>query len=261
MDIDKLLDFISKATEATDALAAATDAVRKELQEAEYTARDIIDSYFDDLKEKQQKISADAAELRAKRSALEERTAGLSSALIAARVTGDTRELQEIQDEISSIEIEKAAIDAELQLLSNTPMPGDTGIYEAAIEADEECKNEINASAEFYTVLYSTAKEQLRIWERLQNAALYRTHYPGDIGYLHGWSSGESRMQKMKEHHAGQLDALKGEDRQPGPPTFTGQNLQTNTYTFGALDPRNEDVNKKGTGKDFSKPRGLSDPE
>ena len=233
MEMEKILDIISKAVDAVDSVVKAEESVKAEKLEAERTARDIIEGYFKDLNEKRRKISADSDELREKLTGLDAKAEALTSSLIAARVTGDNAELQELQAEINKIEIDKAAIETELRLLSNAAMPDNSEVYDAAIEADAEVQKIFIAAEEFYTMLVNVAEDQIRIWEALKSASINRKRFPHDVGYRRGWSTGESRFQKMIDHHEGKSDALQGSDVQPVKMEFAGQNMQTAAYTFG----------------------------
>ena len=126
-----------------------------------------VDSYFSDRKEKKAAIADRIEEREDQKAEWEERVDGYGPRLANATISGNSADLGVIQQELTSLESQKAAIAAQIGLLSGVAVAGDEALFN---EADEKAR----ALAAFWTetqadlsALSAFASEQVNAWSQV----------------------------------------------------------------------------------------------
>lgn len=127
----------------------------------------VINDYFNSRKEKEAAIAARIGELEDQRAELEERVDGYGPRLAEATISGNSAALGVIQTELEGLESKKAAISAQIGLLTGVAVSGDEGLFH---EADEKAR----ALAALWTetqgdlsALSAFASEQVTAWSQV----------------------------------------------------------------------------------------------
>lgn len=131
-----------------------------------------VNAYFNNRKEKEAAIADRIEELEDQKAELEERVDGYGPRLANATISGNSADLETIQAELTSLEAEKSAINAQITLLSGVSVAGDEALFN---EADEKAR----ALAAFWTEtqgdlssLSAFANEQVTLWSQVGRVAL-----------------------------------------------------------------------------------------
>lgn len=140
-------------------------------------AQAAYDAYFADVRQREAKIRQKVEALVQERDALSEKARAMRPALVAATVEGDTDTVSRIQGDMADIEAQKAALTAQIELLSDAKVPGSKELFQAA---DSKLK-ELRVANERYRAavkaINNFAGEQLELWERIEDdTAPYTKH-------------------------------------------------------------------------------------
>lgn len=126
-----------------------------------------VTSYFSDRKEKEKAIAARIEELKDQQEDLEAKVAEYGPRLAEATISGNSAALGVIQTELANLEAQKAAVGAQIGLLSGVAVSGEEALFN---EADEKAR----ALAAFWTetqadlsALSAFASEQVTAWSQV----------------------------------------------------------------------------------------------
>lgn len=126
-----------------------------------------VNAYFNNRKEKEAAIADRIEELEDQKAELEERVDGYGPRLANATISGNSADLGVIQTELANLEAQKAAVGAQIGLLSGVAVSGDEALFN---EADEKAR----ALAAFWTetqadlsALSAFASEQVTAWSQV----------------------------------------------------------------------------------------------
>ena len=97
-----------------------------------------INGYFADREKRQKAISDRIEALKNQREALEAEVAAIGPRLAAATISGDVNTLEQIQSRLTDLEAQKAAISAQIELLSGVSVAGDKELFG---KADEKARS------------------------------------------------------------------------------------------------------------------------
>ena len=153
--------------------------LRQENQAITAEAQAAYDAYFADVRQREARIRQRVEALGQERDVLSEKIRTMRPALVAATVEGDTGTVSRIQGDMADIEAQKAALTAQIELLSDAKVPGSKELFQAA---DSKLK-ELRAANERYRVavgaIHDFAGEQLELWERIEDDTAPSTKYSG----------------------------------------------------------------------------------
>lgn len=127
----------------------------------------VVNAYFSDKQAKAAAITARIEELKDQQEDLEAKVAEYGPRLANATISGNSAALGVIQTELEGLESKKAAISAQIGLLSGVAVSGDEALFN---EADEKAR----ALAAFWTetqadlsALSAFASEQVTAWSQV----------------------------------------------------------------------------------------------
>ena len=171
-------EILKKAKEhGAEAVRSVLEELRQENQAITAEARAAYDAYFADVRQRKAKIRQRAEALGQERDTLSEKILAMRPALVAATVEGNTDMVSRIQSDMADIEAQKAALTTQIELLSDAKVPGSKELFQAADSRLEE----LRAANERYRAAVGTihdfAREQLELWERIEDDAAPYTKY------------------------------------------------------------------------------------
>ena len=139
------------------------DALKRQINETVQA----VNSYFSNKQEKAAAITDRIEELKDQQEDLEAKVAEYGPRLAEATISGNSAALGVIQTELEGLESKKAAISAQIGLLSGVAVSGDEGLFH---EADENAR----ALAALWTetqgdlsALSAFASEQVNAWSQV----------------------------------------------------------------------------------------------
>ena len=126
-----------------------------------------VNSYFSDKRAKAEAIADRIEELEEQKAEMEAKVDGYGPRLAEATISGNSAALGIIQQELTSLESQKAAIAAQIGLLSGVSVTGDKALFN---EADEKAR----ALDRFWTetladlsALSAFANSQITLWSQV----------------------------------------------------------------------------------------------
>lgn len=136
-------------------------------------------AYFADVRQREVKIRQKVEALGQERDALSEKIRTMRSALVAAAAEGDTGTVSRIQGDMADIEAQKAALTAQIELLSDAKVPGSKELFQAADSKLEELRAANERYRAAVGAIHDFAREQLELWERIEDDTAPMAKYSG----------------------------------------------------------------------------------
>lgn len=175
MDVQKVLDQASEHGIA--AISAAVETLRQQGQQAEREADAAYQAYFSDVEEREGKVKRRLADLAQQEEEIKRKITAMQPGLVNATVSGDSDAFSRIQEDLTSLEAQRAAVATQMQFLSSAPLPGNLELYKAAEAQSEvydkaiaQCRSELESIQEF-------VRDQVEAWDKLKDDLRYITFY------------------------------------------------------------------------------------
>lgn len=130
-----------------------------------------VNAYFDSRRKSETAIASRVEELKEQEAALEAKVAGYGPRLAEATISGNSAALGVIQTELESLESKKAAISAQIELLSGVSVAGDEGLF---TEADEKARDLAAFWSEVQidlSTLSAFADGQIAVWAKVAKSS------------------------------------------------------------------------------------------
>lgn len=126
-----------------------------------------INAYFADKKAKEAAIASRIEIMKDQKTELEARVADYGPQLAAATISGNAVALESIQAELTSLEAQKAAISAQINLLSGVSVAGDEALFREADEKAQALDAFWADTQQNLTELSSFANNQITLWRKV----------------------------------------------------------------------------------------------
>lgn len=190
MEIQKILDQANE--QGIVAISAAVEKLKQRRQQSEREADAAYQAYFSDVEEREVKVKRRLDDLAQQEAGIKAKISTMQPGLVNATVSGDTDTFNRIQDELASLEAQRAAVATQMQLLSSAQLPGSLALYkatEAQYDALEETLKQLQSE---FNRIRDFVREQAKAWDRLSDDLRYITfHIPGGV---------HTNMVKVDEH-------------------------------------------------------------
>lgn len=145
------------------------DMLGMEIQTAVNDTVTALNAYFDDVKGKQRAISERVDALREEHADLEAEISAFGPKLAQATISGDGAALESIQREIADLEANKAAVSAQIDLLSKVQITGDADLYSEANKLADKLETVNRETLADLAALGSFAEKQAALWHEVAN--------------------------------------------------------------------------------------------
>ena len=126
-----------------------------------------VNAYLDSRRKSETAIASRVEELKEQEAALEAKVAGYGPRLAEATISGNSAALGVIQTELESLESKKAAISAQIELLSGVSVAGDEGLFTEADEKARDLATFWTATQADLSALSAFASEQMNAWSQV----------------------------------------------------------------------------------------------
>ena len=128
-----------------------------------------VNSYFSDRKEKEKAIAARIEELKDQQEDLEAKVAEYGPRLAEATISGNSAALGVIQTELANLEAQKAAVGAQIGLLSGVTVSGDKERFTVADEKARALDRFWTETQADLSALSAFANSQITLWSQVAN--------------------------------------------------------------------------------------------
>lgn len=173
-------EILKKAKEdGAEAVRSALEELRQENQAITAEAQAAYDAYFADVGQRKVRIKQRIETLGQERDTLSEKIRTMLPRLVAATVEGDTDTVSRIQGSMADIEAQKAALTAQIELLTGAKAPGSKELFQAAASKLEELRAANERYRAAVGAIHDFAREQLELWERIEDDTASMTKYSG----------------------------------------------------------------------------------
>lgn len=130
-----------------------------------------INSYFDDKQTKAAAITDRIEAMKDQKAELESEVAGYGPRLAEATISGNSAILESIQAELTDLEAKKAAISAQIELLSGVSVAGDKALFDEADRKARALDQFWTATLADLSALSAFASEQMNAWSQVARAS------------------------------------------------------------------------------------------
>lgn len=145
------------------------DKLGMEIQNAVNDTVTALNTYFDDVREKRNAISERVDALRSEHADLEAEISSFGPKLAQATISGDGAALESIQREIADLEANKAAVSAQIDLLSKVQITGDADLYSAANKLADKLETVNRETMADIAALGAFAEKQAALWHKVSD--------------------------------------------------------------------------------------------
>ena len=128
-----------------------------------------VNSYFSDRKEKEKAIAARIEELKDQQEDLEAKVAEYGPRLAEATISGNSAALGVIQTELANLEAQKAAVGAQIGLLSGVTVSGGKERFTVADEKARALDRFWTETQADLSALSAFANSQITLWSQVAN--------------------------------------------------------------------------------------------
>lgn len=128
-----------------------------------------VNSYFSDRKEKEKAIAARIEELKDQQEDMEAKVAEYGPRLAEATISGNSAALGVIQTELANLEAQKAAVGAQIGLLSGVTVSGDKERFTVADEKARALDRFWTETQADLSALSAFANSQITLWSQVAN--------------------------------------------------------------------------------------------
>lgn len=126
-----------------------------------------VSGYFSDRKEKEKAIAARIEELKDQQEDLEAKVAEYGPRLAEATISGNSAALGVIQTELANLEAQKAAVGAQIGLLSGVTVSGDKERFTVADEKARALDRFWTETQADLSALSAFANSQITLWSQV----------------------------------------------------------------------------------------------
>ena len=177
MNIQEILSVAKE--HGAEAVRDAFVELRQENQAITDEAQVACDAYFADVRQREARIRQKVEALVQERDTLSEKIHAMRHALVAATVEGDTDAVSRIQGDMADVEARKAALTTQIELLTGAKAPGSKELFQAAASKLEELRAANERYRAAVGAIHDFAREQLELWERIEDDTAPMTKYSG----------------------------------------------------------------------------------
>lgn len=188
MDFNEVLGRYQSAD--PNELMEALKKVEQVSIDAGIEAQKASDAYFTNARAKKEKIEARIAVLTKQHDKLQSKTDALRKPLTAATVSGDTKKLNSIRDDMKALEIEKAQLSTEIDILEGAYITGDEELYNDVAEKYEHFCHLRGAYQDARRLVHEFAREREESYKKIRGKT--DGSYGGGFG---------PNMEKINNHY------------------------------------------------------------
>lgn len=170
MDIEKTLD---QACESSKAVSEMLDELARQNKAVTSSAWDACGKYFADVEQRQKRINTKLSELEKQKATLSRQVTDMKEDVVEASGTGDDAAFQQMQEKLASIEANKAAVSAQIEMLQSAHVRGDEKLYTAVCAAEDALNKANSEYREKLEQISPVVKEQAKIWDELERKSHY----------------------------------------------------------------------------------------
>lgn len=131
-----------------------------------------VNRYFEDKREKEAAIAGRVEKLQRDLEQVQEEISSFVPGLAAATISGDDTALSDIQAQITRMEGRKAAITTQIDLLSGAAVTGDKALFDQANEKAEALETFWAGTQADLSALSAFASDQVSAWGKVANIAI-----------------------------------------------------------------------------------------
>ena len=131
-----------------------------------------VNRYFEDKREKEAAIAGRVEKLQRDLEQVQEEISSFGPGLAAATISGDDTALSDIQAQIARLETRKAAVTTQIDLLSGAAVTGDKALFDQANEKAEALEAFWAGTQADLSALSAFASDQVSAWGKVANIAI-----------------------------------------------------------------------------------------
>jgi len=175
VEIQKILDQANE--HGIVAISAAVEDLKQQKEQSWQESSAACQAYFADVKEREDKVKRRLDDLARQETGIKAKISAMQPGLVNTTVSGATAAFNRIQEELASLEAQRAAVATQMQLLSSAPMPGNLELYKAAETQCDACDETLKQLQSEFDSIREFVREQAKVWDRLNNDLRYITFY------------------------------------------------------------------------------------
>lgn len=199
--MERIEKLFSKMDNLTQELKSYIDTSKKSNKDLCCEVDNASKAYFADIEIRKSNINSQIKDLEKQKDKILASIENIRPLLMEATVSGDAERIKKIQNKMTELKANEAALDAQIEFLYTTPIPGNNELFEIAKGLNDTL--EAN-SRSYYNICEKTsvlAEEQMKIWGKIQESTKTMWYNPL-VGYRKQNNGKYSReFEKASEYH------------------------------------------------------------
>lgn len=201
--MERIENLFSKIDNLTRELKSYIETLKKSNEDLCCEVDKASKAYFADIEIRKNNINNQIKALEMQKDETFASIEGIRPLLMEATASGNAERIKELQSKLTELKAHEAALDAQIEFLYTTPIPGNNELFEIAKGLNDTL--EANGQG-YHSICKKTsalAKEQVEIWQEIQKKT-ETTWYSPVVGFREQNTGKHSReFELVAEYHFG----------------------------------------------------------
>lgn len=206
--MERIENLFSKIDNLTRELKSYIETLKKSNEDLCCEVDKASKAYFADIEIRKNNINNQIKALEMQKDVTFASIEGIRPLLMEATASGNVERIKELQSKMTELKANEAALDAQIEFLYTTPIPGNNELFEIAKGLNDTL--EANGQG-YHSICKKTsalAKEQVEIWQEIQKKT-ETTWYSPVVGFREKNDGKHSReFEKVAEYHCGKGECV-----------------------------------------------------
>lgn len=206
--MERIENLFSKIDNLTQEIKSYIETLEKSNKDLCCEVDKASKAYFADIEVRKNNINNQIKALEMQKDEIFASIESVRPLLMEATASGNVKRIRELQSKMTELKANEAALDAQIEFLYTTPIPGNNELFEIAKGLNDAL--EANGQG-YHSICKKTsalAKEQVEIWQEIQKKT-ETTWYSPVVGFREKNDGKHSReFEKVAEYHCGKGECV-----------------------------------------------------
>lgn len=206
--MERIERLFSKIDNLTQELKSYIDTLKKSNEDLCREVDNASKAYFADIEIRKSNISNQIKALKMQKDEILASIEGIRPLLMEATASGDAEKIKEIQGKMTDLKVNETALDAQIELLCTTPIPGNSELFEIAKGLNDTLEANSRGYHGICKKTTALTEEQMKIWEEIQKLTKTMWYSPL-VGHREQNTGKHSRgFERVAEYHCGKGECI-----------------------------------------------------
>lgn len=201
--MERIENLFSKIDNLTQELKSYIETLKKSNEDLCCKVDKASKAYFADIEIRKNNINNQINALEMQKDETFASIEGIRPLLMEATASGNVERIKELQSKMTELKAKEAALDAQIEFLYTTPIPGNNKLFEIAKGLNDTLEANSQSYHSICKKTSALAKEHVEIWQEIQKMT-ETTWYSPVVGFREKNTGKHSReFELVSEYHFG----------------------------------------------------------